>query len=86
MPRKANPALLKPVQPDAILGAVIGNTPQSRGQIMKLLWDYIKKNDLQDKVNKRNINGDALLTAVFDGKSQVTMFEMASCVSKHVTK
>ena len=82
--RKANPALLKPVQPDSVLAAVIGSTPVSRGELTKKIWDYIKKNGLQDAKNKRNINADALLKPVFGGKSQVTMFEMTKLVSSHV--
>jgi chromatin remodeling complex protein RSC6 len=82
--RKANPALLKPVQPDAVLAAVVGSTPASRGELTKKLWDYIKKHKLQDEKNKRNINADAALKAVFGGKSQVTMFEMTKLVSGHI--
>ena len=82
--RKANPALLKPVQPDAVLAAVVGSTPLSRGELTKKIWDYIKKHGLQDAKNKRNINADALLKPIFGGKSQVTMFEMTKLVSTHV--
>ncbi len=82
--RKPNPALMKPVQPDAILGVVVGNKPAPRGQITKKLWDYIKKNGLQDAKNKRNINADDALKAVFGGKKTVTMFEMTKLVSKHI--
>ncbi|MEZ5386024.1 MAG: SWIB/MDM2 domain-containing protein [Prosthecobacter sp.] len=83
--RKPNPALMKPVQPDAILGAVVGSKPAPRGQITKKLWDYIKKNGLQDAKNKRNINADDALKAVFGGKKTVTMFEMTKLVSKHIS-
>ena len=83
--RKPNPALMKPVQPDAVLGAVVGSKPAPRGQITKKLWDYIKKNGLQDAKNKRNINADDALKAVFGGKKQVTMFEMTKLVSKHIS-
>jgi len=83
--RKPNPALMKPVQPDAVLGAVVGSKPAPRGQITKKLWDYIKKNGLQDKKNRRNINADAALKAVFGGKTQVSMFEMTKLVSKHIS-
>jgi upstream activation factor subunit UAF30 len=83
--RKPNPALMKPVQPDAILGAVVGNKPAPRGQITKKLWDYIKKNGLQDAKNKRNINADDALKAVFGGKKQVSMFEMTKLVSNHIS-
>ena len=83
--RKPNPALMKPVQPDAILGVVVGTKPAPRGQITKKLWDYIKKNGLQDAKNKRNINADDALKAVFGGKKTVTMFEMTKLVSKHIS-
>ena len=82
--RKPNPALMKPVQPDAILGVIVGSKPAPRGQITKKLWDYIKKNGLQDAKNKRNINADDALKAVFGGKKQVSMFEMTKLVSKHI--
>ncbi len=82
--RKPNPALMKPVQPDEILGAVVGSKPAPRGQITKKLWDYIKKNDLQDAKNKRQINADDALKAVFGGKKSVTMFEMTKLVSNHI--
>jgi chromatin remodeling complex protein RSC6 len=83
--RKPNPALMKPVQPDAILGVVVGSKPAPRGQITKKLWDYIKNNGLQDAKNKRNINADDALKAVFGGKKTVTMFEMTKLVSKHIS-
>ena len=83
--RKPNPALMKPVQPDAVLGAVVGSKPAPRGQITKKLWDYIKKNGLQDAKNKRNINADDALKAVFGGKNTVTMFEMTKLVSNHIS-
>lgn len=82
--RKASPALMKPVQPDAILGAVVGPSPMPRGQITKKLWDYIKKNNLQDATNKRMINADETLKKVFDGKAKVDMFTMTKLVSKHI--
>lgn len=75
---------MKPVQPDAALGAVVGTTPMPRSEITKKLWDYIKKNNLQDPAKKTNINADEKLKAVFDGKSQVTMFEMTKLVSGHM--
>jgi upstream activation factor subunit UAF30 len=83
--RKASPALLKPMTPSATLAAVVGNKPQPRGQITKNLWAYIKKNGLQDKVNKRQINADDKLKAIFGGKSSVSMFEMTKLVSKHIS-
>jgi chromatin remodeling complex protein RSC6 len=82
--RKPNAALLKPVQPDEALAAIVGSTPLPRGEMTKKLWDYIKKHGLQDEKNKRNINADDALKKVFDGKSQVTMFEMTKLVSGHV--
>ncbi|HSI62893.1 MAG TPA: SWIB/MDM2 domain-containing protein [Candidatus Saccharimonadia bacterium] len=82
--RKVNPALMKPVQPDDVLAAVVGNKPAPRGQITKKLWDYIKKNGLQDAKNRRQINADDALKAVFGGKKSVTMFEMTKLVSKHI--
>lgn len=82
--RKPNAALMKPVQPDEALSAIVGSTPLTRGELTKALWDYIKKNGLQDAANKRNINADAALKPVFNGKSQVTMFEMTKLVSGHV--
>jgi upstream activation factor subunit UAF30 len=82
--RKPNAAFMKPVTPDAALSAVIGAKAVPRTEVTKKLWAYIKKNGLQDKKNKRNINADATLKAVFGGKSTVNMFEMTKLVSKHV--
>ena len=82
--RKPNSALMKPVQPDAALAAVVGSQPIPRGELTKKLWDYIKKHKLQDEKKKTNINADAALKAVFNGKEQVTMFEMTKLVSGHV--
>ena len=82
--RKANPALMKPVQPDEVLAVIVGSAPLPRSEMTKKIWDYIKKNGLQDEKNKRNINADAALQAVFGGKKQVTMFEMTKLVSAHV--
>ncbi len=84
--KKVNPALMKPVQPDEVLAAVVGSTPLARGPLTKALWDYIKKNGLQDQKNKRNINADAKLKAVFNGKATVTMFEMTKLVNTHIKK
>ena len=75
---------MKPVQPDAALSAVVGSTPIPRGELTKKLWDYIKKNGLQDKTKKTLINADAALKVVFNGKAQVTMFEMTKLVSGHI--
>jgi chromatin remodeling complex protein RSC6 len=82
--RKASPALLKALTPSALLAAVVGSKPLPRGQIVKRLWDYIKKNGLQDKINKRLIKADEKLKAIFGGKSVVDMFEMTKLVSKHI--
>jgi upstream activation factor subunit UAF30 len=82
--RKPNPAFMRPLQPDAALGAVVGGKALPRTQVVKKLWIYIKKNDLQDKQNKRMINADDKLKAVFDGKKQVSMFEMTKLVSRHL--
>ena len=75
---------MKPVQPDEMLAAVVGSTPIPRGELTKKLWDYIKKNKLQDEKNRRNINADDALKAVFNGKKQVSMFEMTKLVSGHI--
>jgi chromatin remodeling complex protein RSC6 len=82
--RKPNAAFMKPVTPDAALSAVIGAKAVPRTEVTKKLWAYIKKNGLQDKKNKRNINADATLKVVFGGKATVNMFEMTKLVSKHV--
>jgi upstream activation factor subunit UAF30 len=83
--RKPNAAFMKPVTPSAKLAAVIGSTPMPRTEVTSKLWAYIKKNNLQDKVNRRNINADEKLKAVFGGKAQVSMFEMTKLVSKHLS-
>lgn len=85
MPRKANPALLKPMNLTSDLEAVVGKGPMPRSQVVKKLWEYIKKNGLQDATNKRNINADENLKKVFGGKSMVNMFEMTKLVSKHLS-
>jgi upstream activation factor subunit UAF30 len=82
--RKLNPALMKPIQPDAVLGVVVGTKPLPRSQMTKKLWDYIKKNKLQDAKKRTQINADDELKAVFGGKKQVSMFEMTKLVSAHV--
>ena len=82
--RNANPALLKPVQPDPTLAVVVGSTPIPRSEVTKKLWDYIKKHKLQDEKKRTNINADDALLAVFGGKKQVTMFEMTKLVSQHI--
>lgn len=85
MARKANPALLKPMNVSSDLEAVVGKGPMPRGQVVKKLWEYIKKNDLQDPKNKRDIIADDKLKVVFGGKAKVNMFEMTKLVSKHLT-
>lgn len=75
---------MKPVQPDELLAAVVGSTPIPRGELTKKLWDYIKKHKLQDEKKKTQINADAALKAVFNGKASVTMFEMTKLVSGHI--
>ena len=82
--RKPNAAFMKPVTPSATLAEVVGSKPIPRTEVTKKLWAYIKKNGLQDKKNKRMINADATLMAVFSGKSTVNMFEMTKLVSKHL--
>lgn len=82
--RKPNAAFMKPVQPDDALGAVVGTKPIPRTEVTKKIWAYIKRNGLQDKKKKTNINADDKLKAVFGGKKQVTMFEMTKLVSRHV--
>jgi chromatin remodeling complex protein RSC6 len=82
--RKPNAAFMKPVTPDAALSAVVGSKPLPRTELTKKLWEYIKKNSLQDKKDKKQINADAALKVVFGGKAKVSMFEMTKLVSKHV--
>ena len=83
--KKANSAFMKPMNVSAELAAVVGKGPMPRSEVVKALWVYIKKNNLQDPKNKRNINADAALMAVFDGKKVVNMFEMTKLVSKHLS-
>ena len=82
--RKPSAAFMKPMTPSATLAEVVGSKPIPRTEVTKKLWAYIKKNKLQDSKNKRNINADAALKAVFGGKSTVNMFEMTKLVSKHL--
>jgi chromatin remodeling complex protein RSC6 len=82
--RKPNAAFMKPVQPDSKLAEVVGSKPLPRTELTKKLWAYIKKNGLQDKKKRTLINADDALKAVFNGKKQVSMFEMTKLVSKHV--
>jgi len=82
--RKVNPALFKPVTPSAALAEVVGSKPIPRSEVVKKIWVYIKANKLQDSKNKRMINADSKLKPVFSGKGQVSMFEMAKHLSKHL--
>lgn len=85
MVRKMNPALLKPMTLSSELEAVVGKGPMPRSEVVKQLWVYIKKNDLQNPKNKRNILADDKLKPVFGGKGEVTMFEMTKLVSAHLS-
>ena len=77
-------AFSKPVQPDAALAAVVGKDPLPRTELTKKLWEYIRKHELQDPKEKRNIRADERLLAVFDGKKVVSMFEMTKLVNGHL--
>ena len=83
--RTPNAAFMKPMKPSEALARIVGNEPLPRSEMTKKLWEYIKKNNLQDAENKRNINADENLLAVFDGKKQVSMFEMTKLVNKHLS-
>ncbi len=85
MPRKANPALMKPMKLSAELEAVVGKGPMPRSQVVKKMWEYIKKYDLQNPENKRNIFADEKLKPIFGGKDEVTMFEMTKLMSDHLS-
>ena len=82
--RKPNAAFMAALQPSALLSEVVGSKPLPRTEVIKKIWDYIKKNGLQDSKNRRMINADDKLKPIFDGKNQVSMFELAKVVSKHV--
>ena len=82
--RKPNAAFMKAMQPSSTLAAVVGAMPMPRTEVTKKIWDYIKKNKLQDAVNRRLINADDKLKAVFGGKNKVSMFEMTKLVSNHL--
>jgi len=83
--RKPNAAFMKPLTPSATLGAVIGAAALPRTQAVKKIWVYIKKHNLQDKVNRRQINADDKLKVLFGGKKSVTMFELTKYLSKHLS-
>ena len=82
--RKPNAAFMKPMNPDALLAEVVGSKAMPRTEVTKKLWDYIKRNGLQDSKNRRNINADDNLKPVFGGKKTVSMFEMTKLVNKHL--
>ncbi len=82
--RTPNAAIKKPVQPDEKLSEIVGSKPLPRSELTKKLWDYIKKNGLQDKKKRTQINADDSLKPVFNGKSQVSMFEMTKLVNGHI--
>jgi upstream activation factor subunit UAF30 len=82
--RKPNAAFMKAMTPSSTLAAVVGSMPLPRTEVTKKIWDYIKKNKLQDSVNRRLINADEKLRQVFGGKKQVSMFEMTKLVSNHL--
>ena len=83
-PRKPNAAFMKPMTPSAVLAAVIGANPMPRTEVTKKVWEYIKKLNLQNALNKRMIDADEKLKAVFGGKKQVSMFEMTKLISDHL--
>ena len=80
---KTNSKFMAPITPDTVLSDIIGDRPVPRTEIVKKIWAYIKKNNLQDKKNKRNINADEKLLKFFGGKKQVSMFEIAKFIGKH---
>ena len=82
--RKPNAAFMAPLTPSAALAEVVGSKPLPRTEVIKKIWDYIKKNNLQDSKNRRMINADAKLKVIFDGKGQISMFELAKIVNNHV--
>ena len=82
--RKPNAAFMKAMTPSSALAAIVGNNPLPRTEVTKKVWDYIKKLNLQDAANRRMINADDKLKAVFGGKAQVSMFEMTKLISDHL--
>jgi len=82
---KANAKFMTPLTPSASLAAIVGSAALPRTEVVKKMWDYIKKNGLQDSTNKRMINSDAKLSAIFEGKKQISMFEMSKYLSKHLS-
>ncbi|MCU7552002.1 SWIB/MDM2 domain-containing protein [Chitinophagaceae bacterium LB-8] len=84
--RKPNAAFMAPLNVTPVLAEVVGNKPMPRTEIVKKIWDYIKKNNLQDKKNKRMINADSKLKPVFGGKDQISMFDLAKLVNSQIAK
>lgn len=82
--RKPSAAFMRPLAPSAALAEIVGSKPLPRTEVVKKLWVYIKANKLQDKNNRRMINADAKLKPVFSGKAQVSMFDMAKLLTKHL--
>jgi len=83
--RTSNSGFMKAMKPSEALAEIVGKEPLPRSEMTKKLWEYIKKHNLQDAENRRNINADENLLAVFDGKKQVSMFEMTKLVNKHLS-
>lgn len=83
--RTPNAAFMKPYKPDAVLAELVGSDSLPRTEIVKKVWEYIKKNGLQDKKEKRNINADEKLKPLFDGKEQISMFEMTRHINNHIS-
>ncbi|MFL6212822.1 MAG: SWIB/MDM2 domain-containing protein [Blastocatellia bacterium] len=84
--RSGGSAFMQPLQPDEALAAVIGSEPLPRTEVTKRIWDYIRQHNLQDKSDKRMINADDKLRKIFDGKDQVSMFELTKLVNGHLKK
>ncbi|WP_428898103.1 SWIB/MDM2 domain-containing protein [Parelusimicrobium proximum] len=83
---KANAKFMAPLKPSAELAKVVGSNPLPRTEVVKKMWEYIKKHNLQDSKNKRMINADDTLKAIFDGKAQISMFEMSKFIGNHLSK
>ncbi len=83
--RAPNPAFMKAMQPSEELAKIVGSKPIPRTEVTKKVWDYIRKNNLQDSKNRRNINADSNLAPVFGGKKQVSMFEMTKLINEHLS-
>ena len=82
---KANAQFMKPLTPSTTLATIVGTTALPRTEVVKKMWTYIKANGLQDKTNKRMINTDAKLAPLFEGKTQISMFDMNKYLSKHLS-